>query len=73
MPTNMQQLYPQRLPNKKIAHGITMPFSSLMIRRTRANDAWGGFCINADFTDFVGMAQGISVPCSRGGPPLLFE
>ena len=72
MPTNMQQFYLQRLP-KKIAHGITMPFSSLMIHRARTGDTWGGFCINAAFTDLIGMAQGISVSCSRGGPPLLFE
>jgi hypothetical protein len=75
MPTNAQLQLCLRLRHsidpKKIAHGYTAPFFGLMPLNNTIPTGDGGAMLNSG--DFVPVAQGISVPCSRGGPPLLDE
>ncbi len=65
MVSNMQQLYLYRLRHQKTANGHAMPFTL-----TPAN---GGVRNASRVAAIIFVAQGISVPISRGGPPLLFE
>jgi hypothetical protein len=65
MVSNMQLLYLYRLRDQKIAYGHAMPFTLILAK--------GGVCSALLVAPAIFVAQGISVPISRGGPPLLFE
>jgi hypothetical protein len=65
MVSNMQQFYLYRLRDQRTANGHAMPFTLIL--------ANGGVCTAPRVAAITFVAQGISVPISRGGPPLLFE